>query len=186
MAKVGGDVLHANGVRVLNRAMASQFPLFREGQVLLSLCYLNAIAVLDVPTRSIVWAAQGVWVMQHDSEFLKNGHLLLFDNSGLAKSSRVIEFDPITHGYPWSYSNENSTEFIAAHRGMKQSLPNGNVLIVDADGGRMVEVNSDKSLVWEFGCPAEGDVPNSHPIITGALRYPRSELNFIEGIPVRR
>ena len=124
--------------------------------------------------------------MQHDAEFLENGHLLLFDNSGEPHNSRVIEFDPITQGYPWSYSNENSTMFNSAHRGMKQPLPNGNVLIVDADGGRLVEVNSDKSLVWEFGCPAEGDVPNSHPIITGALRYPRSELNFIEGIPVRR
>ena len=185
MGREAGDVLHANGVKVLNRAMATKFPLFKEGQVLISLCYLNTIAVLDVPTRSIVWAAKGVWMMQHDAEFLENGHLLLFDNSGEPHNSRVIEFDPITQSYPWSYSNENSTMFTSAHRGMKQHLPNGNVLIVDADGGRLFEVNSAKSLVWEFGCRAESTISEAHPIITGAMRYPRSELKFLEGIPFR-
>jgi hypothetical protein len=185
MSKESGDVLHANSVRVLNRAMASKFPLFKEGQVLISLCYLNTIAVLDVPTRSIVWATPGVWLAQHDSEFLDNGHLLLFDNSGQTMNSRVIEFDPVTYGYPWVYANEDSTAFVASHRGMKQRLPNGNILIVDPDGGRLFEVTSAKSLVWEYGCAAKGDVQDAHAIVTSALRYPSTELKFLTGVPVR-
>jgi hypothetical protein len=73
---------------------------------------------------------------------------------------------------------------------MKQHLPNGNVLIVDPDGGRLFEVTPAKSLVWEFGCPAEGFEENSdrkpHAIVTGALRYSPKDLKFLEGTPVRR
>ena len=180
-----GDALHANSIRVLNRTMASHFPLFKEGQVLLSLCNLNAIAVLDIPSRSIVWAAEGVWRMQHDAEFLENGHLLLYDNLGEESNSRVIEFDPNNHGYPWAYSNENSNRFSAVHRGMKQHVPNGNVLIVDPDGGRIFEVTPSKSLAWEFICPAEGDVPTAHAVVTCATRYSGSELKFLDGVPAR-
>lgn len=184
-SKESGDVLHANGIRVLKHALAPEFPHFNEGQILLSLCHLNAIAVLDVPSRSIVWLAQGAWRMQHDAEFLRNGHILLFDNLGEPHNSRVIEFDPRTLGYPWSYSNENSTRFASTHRGMKQHLPNGNVLIVDPSDGRLFEVTAGKALVWEFGCRADGENNDASPIITGALRYTRSELKFLEGTPVR-
>ena len=185
LPKERGDFLHANGVKVLNRAMATKFLIFKEGQVLLSLRGIDALAILDVPSRSIVWAVQGIWRGQHDPEFLENGHLLLFDNSGLGQISRVIEYDPITHGFPWSYTSEDSAPFVATQRGMKQHLPNGNVLIVDPDGGRLFEVNSAKSLVWEYGCPAQGDVPNAHAFITGVSRYPAGELKFLDKIPVR-
>lgn len=179
------DVLHANSVKVLTRAMTENLPQLKEGQVLISLCFLNTVVVLDVPTRKIVWAAQGVWRMQHDAEILDNGHLLLYDNLGEPQNTRVLEFDPKTSEYSWSYSNENSTVFFTPHRGMKQHLPNGNVLIVDADGGRLFEVNSAKDLVWEFGCSAGNDFPKAHAILTGAHRYSRSELNFLNGTPVR-
>lgn len=91
----------------------------------------------------------------------------------------------MTLGYPWHYSNENSTPFIAPHRGMKQHLPNGNVLIVDADGGRIFEVTSRKTLVWEYGCPMKSGEPNGFPIVTSAWRYCQSELKFLGGISPR-
>ena len=180
-----GDVLHVNSIRVLNRAQATRFPQFKAGQVLLSLCYLNAIAVLDLPTRSIVWAAQGAWRFQHDAEFLDNGHLLVYDNVGLKNNTRVLEFDPVTQGYPWSYSNENSIMFAARHRGTKQRLPNCNVLIVDPDAGRIFEVTAAKALAWEYGCPVQSDIPDAHAIVTGAWRYSSAELKFLDGIRPR-
>jgi hypothetical protein len=61
------DVLHANGVRVLNRTLAAKFPLFKPGQVLLSARALDTIAVLDRDTRRVVWAARGIWKTQHDA-----------------------------------------------------------------------------------------------------------------------
>ncbi|HTU89829.1 MAG TPA: arylsulfotransferase family protein [Gemmataceae bacterium] len=166
-----GDFIHANSIKVLPRALASKFSLFQPGQVLISLRNLDAIAVLDLHKRSIVWAARGLWRIQHDAEFLANGHLLLFDNGGSIKGCRVIEFDPVRQALPWCYASEQFTPFSALFRGMKQGLSNGNVLIVDPDGGRIFEVTPDKEMVWEMICPRS---------VTGAHRYKADELTFLK------
>jgi hypothetical protein len=174
-----GDIVHTNSVKVLSQARAAKFPLFQPGQLLLSVRNLDTIAVLDRPTRRVVWAARGVWRIQHDAEFLNNGHLLLFDNSGSIKSCRVIEYDPLTQATPWAYPNENATPFSALFRGMKQRLPNGNTLIVDPYNVRIFEVTHEKELVWEsFG-------PGGVTAVTGARRYRPDELTFLKGARAR-
>jgi hypothetical protein len=176
------DLLHTNSVKVLKVTQATAFPLFRAGQVLLSLRNLSTIAVLDRQTRSIAWAAQGVWQAQHDAEFLNNGDLLLYDNLGARQQTRILEYDPRTQAIPWTYSNEDSTPFCAAFRGMKQRLPNGNTLIVDPAARRLFEVTPDKELVWEYFCPLPpvppGQRPRSHAV-NSARRYRADRLTFL-------
>jgi hypothetical protein len=172
-----GDLFHTNSVKVLTQALAPKFPLFQAGQVLLSLRSLHTIAVLDVSKSSVVWAARGPWRIQHDAEFLDNGHLLLFDNHGWTKGCRVIEYDPATQATPWVYSDADASPFHAGFRGMKQRLPNGNTLIVDPDKGRLLEVTLGKELVWENHGPRP---------ITGARRYAADDLAFLQGVALPR
>jgi Arylsulfotransferase (ASST) len=172
-----GDLFHTNSVKVLTQARGRKFPQFQAGQVLLSLRSLHTIAVLDVGKRSVVWAARGPWRIQHDAEFLDNGHLLLFDNHGWSKGCRVIEYDPGTQAIHWVYSDPDASLFHAGFRGMKQRLPNGNTLIVDPDNGRLFEVTLDKELVWENHGPRP---------ITGARRYAADELTFLKGVALPR
>jgi hypothetical protein len=167
-----GDFVHANAVKVLSQVLAPKFPLFKPGQVLISLRSLHTLAVLDTHTRSVVWAARGIWQVQHDPEFLENGHLLVYDNCGSNNGSRIIEYDPITQAVPWVYANENSSTYRAGSRGMKQRLPNGNTLITDPDHWMLLEVTQGKELVWEECCGG---------IVTGARRYGRDELTFLKG-----
>jgi hypothetical protein len=171
-ALLRGDVVHVNSVRVISPKLAPKFPLFRPGQLLISLRSPNVIAILDIPSRRIVWAARGVWQAQHDAEFLANGHLLIYDNLGSTNGTRVIEYDPVTQALPWVYSNENSTPHKAAMRGMEQRLPNGNTLIVNPESRSIVEVTPGKEPVWE--CTSDG-------ILTGARRYAAAELKFLKG-----
>jgi hypothetical protein len=180
------DLLHTNSVRVLSRALAAKFPRFKAGQVLLSVRNLDTVAVLDRHTRAVAWAAQGCWRLQHDAEFLGNGHLLLYDNFGSRRSTRVLEYDPLTQAIPWAYTNEEeSTSFSAAFRGTSQRLPNGNTLIVDPDDRRLLEVTRGKELVWDFFCPLTSPPPPGEPAtgrpITGARRYRPDELTFLKG-----
>jgi hypothetical protein len=180
-----GDLFHTNSVKVLTPARAGKFPLFRAGQVLISLRTLHAIAVLDVRRRSVVWAALGPWKFQHDAEFLDNGHLLLFDNHGWNKGCRVIEYDPVTQAVPWVYADADAGPFHATFRGMKQRLPNGNTLIVDPDDRRLFEVTRGKELVWENFCPVPPAPPNQQArscALTGARRYRAEELPFLRGV----
>jgi hypothetical protein len=167
-----GDLVHANSVKVLTQALAPKFPQFKAGQVLISLRKSNLIAVLDPHARSVVWASRGVWQSQHDAEFLDNGHLLLFDNSGSGNGSRVVEYDPLTQAVPWIYASENAIPFRASSRGMKQRLPNGNTLIVDPDNWLLLEVTQRKELVWQSSCGG---------VVTGARRYHADELPFLKG-----
>jgi len=180
-----GDLFHTNSVKVLSPALAGKFPLFQAGQILISLRSLNIIAVLDVSKRAVVWAALGPWRIQHDAEFLDNGHLLLFDNHGWTKGCRVIEYDPMTQAMPWVYSAADADPFHASFRGMKQRLPNGNTLIVDPEVRRLFEVTRDKEIVWENFCrlpPAPPNQPARAHQITSARRYSADELTFLKGV----
>jgi hypothetical protein len=178
------DLLHTNSVRVLSRALASKFPSFQSGQVLLSLRNLDALVVLDIATRRVVWAAQGMWRMQHDAEFLDNGHLLLYDNGGSPRGVRILEYDPSTHAIPWLYAAEKQRRFKALFRGASQRLSNGNTLIVDPDTRRLLEVTHEKELVWEsvLSFVASQSVSSSPHAINGAQRYRADELTFLKGV----
>jgi hypothetical protein len=181
-----GDFLHANSVRVLSPARAAKFRPFKPNQVLVSLRDLDALVVLDPPTRSVAWSLQGIWRIQHDADFLDNGNILLFDNFGSIKGgSRVLELDPRTQAIAWSYTNENATPFSAYMRGAAQRLPNGNTLIVDPDHGRLFEVAPSKEIVWEYMCPLPA-VPHGKRIarhaVTSARRYGPKELTFLHGV----
>src|SRR5262249_2074565 len=181
-----GDPLHTDSVKVLRRAVAAKFPLFQAGQVLLSLRNRDTVAVLDRPTRRVVWAAQGIWQAQHDATFLDNGHLLVYDNLGSRRGTRILEYDPQTQAFPWGYTNDHARLIKASFHGMKQRLPNGNTLIVDPDNRRLFEVKQDKELVWETICPLLFD-PRSLPqkedhVVTGAWRYGTDELTFLKGV----
>jgi hypothetical protein len=167
-----GDPLHTNSVKVLGRELASQFPRFKAGQVLISMRNVDAIAVLDTEEGSVVWAARGPWLAQHDAQFLDNGRLLIFDNLGSPKGSRVLEYDPQTQALPWSYAGENKAPFFTSERGMSQRLPNGNTLIVNSEGGEILEVTQSKELAWSCSV---------NDFVTTARRYSPDQLHFLKG-----
>jgi hypothetical protein len=166
------DTLHANCVRVLPRDVAAAFPNFKAGHVLISARTLSILAMLDPVTGAVEWAARGAWQAQHDPQFLKNGHLLIYDNLGSPVASRVLEYDPRTQAFPWSFSGEGHATMYSSERGMCQRLPNGNTFVVNSEDGEMVEVTSDKEVVWS--CAADGFIPC-------ARRYMSEQLTFLSG-----
>ena len=145
---------------------------------------MDTIAVLDPQAKAAVWAVQGPWRAQHDAQFLENGHLLIFDNLGSPRGSRVLEYDPQTCAFPWSYPLSNMAGFLTKERGMCQRLPNGNTLIVDPDNRRLLEVTPDKELVWESVLsPVVSQSATSPPhAINGARRYRADELTFLKDV----
>ncbi|HWB07881.1 MAG TPA: arylsulfotransferase family protein [Pirellulales bacterium] len=167
----GPDLLHTNCVRVLRRDVADRFPDFKAGHVLVSVRNLNVLAMIDPEQGRIEWATRGPWLAQHDPQFLDNGHLLIFDNYGSPKGSRVLEYDPKTQAFPWSYSGPTVAGFFTSERGMNQRLANGNTFIVNSETGEMIEVTRDKEIVWSYSLDR---------FITTARRYSADELPFLE------
>jgi hypothetical protein len=154
-----GDILHTNTIEVLNGKdkLARFSPAFKKGNVLISILYLDLIAVVDMEKESVVWAMDGMWKRQHQPTVLDNGRMLIVDNqfpvNGTRVVSRVLEFDPITRDIYWEYRGTPGTPFYTGDCGSCQRLPNGNTLISETASGRVFEVTPDKTVVWEFYNP---------------------------------
>ena len=145
-----GDIFHTNTVELLDGHFAERSPIFKAGNVLISVRELNVIAIVDLEAEAVVWALSGMWCRQHHPTMLNNGNMLLFDNLGHGGRSKVIEFDPLTQEVVWSYGTTPSEDFFSKTCGTCERLPNGNTLITESDNGRAFEVTPDNEIVWEF------------------------------------
>lgn len=153
------DPLHTNSVKVLDHAdaqrLGARVPAAAAGQVLLSFRELagGSVALLDPDQEKIVWIARGSWLAQHDAQVTEDGNILVFDNRGHfgpGGGSRVLEFDPASGGVEWVYAGDAERPLDSAIRSAQQQLANGNILITESNGGRLVEVTRDGEIVWEF------------------------------------
>jgi hypothetical protein len=175
------DYLHINSAMVLDASMASQFPEFSPGQILVSLRNQSALAMLDPASKKIVWMRWGVWKSQHAAKFLPNGHILLFDNLGgfnQVPQSRVLEFDPATDKIVWAYPGDNTTEknFFSNTRSEATRLPNGNTLIAVGEDGRAIEVSPGKEIVWQMKMPRVYNID----VLQNLQRVPYDEVTFLK------
>lgn len=174
-----GDYLHANSIQVLDRAIPG-IPRSRPGQLLVSLREVSTVALIDPMESRIVWAFVGPWLRQHSARFLPNGKLLLFDNEGDPNGyhgSRVLEVDPVSSKVTWSYGGQPDQPLDSEARGSASRLPNGNTLIVESWGGRLLEVTHAGQRVWEFVNPVRGGRNDARiPIIHWAQRVDVNDL----------
>jgi hypothetical protein len=169
------DPLHTNSVHVITEEEAGRFAFGSAGQLLVSFREPNAIGVIDMDQGKLVWAAKGYWTGQHDPHILDNGNILLFDNRGNFRKpegrSRVIEFNPTTMELVWEYTGTVDSPLESDIRSYSQRLANGNTLITESNGGRILEVNPDREIVWEYTNPVRGGPDQARiPIICKALR----------------
>lgn len=183
------DLTHLNNVEPLPRALAAAFPQFAPGDLLLSLRNMNTVAVLDPRTRKIKWVMHGQFAQQHDPDFLPNGNIMLFDNLGgingdrACGRSRVLELDPKTTQVAWRYDGCGGVPFDSERRGTVEQLSNGNVLIAESLGGRVLEVTHEAQprIVWEyFNIVGEIDGKPAVGLITHAERFRPDQLPFLQ------
>ncbi|AEG59927.1 aryl-sulfate sulfotransferase [Desulforamulus ruminis] len=111
------------------------------------------------------------------------GNILVFDNGGwagygspnpgsptgaknaLRDYSRVLEIDPTTLKIVWQYTPAeaglvvpaDSNRFYSPFISSAQRLPNGNTLITEGSGGRLIEVTAEHEIVWEYISPYWGE-----------------------------
>jgi Arylsulfotransferase (ASST) len=178
------DPLHANSVEAITEETGARFTFGEAGQILLSFRELGAIGVLDLESEKLVWAARGSWIGQHDPDLLPNGDILLFDNHGNfdrpGGRSRVIEFDPETMAIVWQYTGSGEWPFESAIRSSQQRLGNGNTLITESSGGRILEVTPAGDIVWQFVNPIRGGERSDRiPIVCWAQRLDPTDLDPI-------
>jgi len=176
-----GDYLHTNDVDFVDDNAARNMPFLRPGQLVLSMREPNGLVALDLDSKTITWGMRGAWVGQHDPDLLANGRFLLFDNNGNLDGhgrSQVIEFDPQTSAVVWRYAGTADHPLESIIRSSQQRLANGNTLITESDGGRLLEVNAAGDIVWEYVNPVRaGDGDALIPIVSSAQRIAPDALD---------
>jgi hypothetical protein len=174
-----GDLFHTNTVTALDGCIEATSRPFAKGRILTSMNALGAIAVVDLPSRSIVWVRKTPPVGQHDPQILANGNLLLFENNEDSGHSRVVEIDPVGFDVRWSYGGSDEQPLYSKFLGAVRRLPNGNTLITESDAGRALEVTPEGEIVWQFYNPQRsGDRDQYVATLPEVLRLP---ANFAEG-----
>ena len=174
-----GDILHTNSVELLDGSEAHRSPVFKEGNVLISMRTPSALAIIDPKKVEAVWVRRGDWLAQHEPTLLPGGRILLFDNQGHGGMSHVMEIDPFSGETAWAYEGAEGNGFSSLTCGTNQRLPNGNTLITESDSGRAFEVTPEKLIVWEFYNPAragEGDL-----LIATLFDVVRLEAGYTDG-----
>ena len=172
------DPIHANTVHWLENAeLAARDPVFRPGNVLVTLRYLDAIAVFDLEAGRAVWAwGAGELQGPHDASVLANGHILLLDNGYPERAySRLVELDPIARRIVWEWRADEPADFYTSGRGTAQGLPNGNVLVGNSNSGEAFEVTRAGRVVWRYLNPFVDEDG-----ARGVLRIERYEPAFVE------
>jgi hypothetical protein len=125
------------------------------------------------------------------------GNILVYDNGGwagyggchpsspagtknvLRDYSRVLEFDPVSLKIVWKHTPHeaglvhptDSSRFYSPFISSAQRLPNGNTLITEGSGGRIIEVTAGHELVWEYISPYWGESFKMN-MVYRAYRYP--------------
>jgi len=138
------DIFHTNSVQIVS--------LLGLTCALLSIRSIDTVAAIDMATGDVVWAVIGDWHAQHEAQLI-DGRLLLFDNlgpgggNGRPWRSRVLEMEADSGKVVWSFSEPG---FFSHGAGAQQRLPNGNTLITESDGGRIIEVTPGGRVVWEY------------------------------------
>jgi len=120
---------------------------------------------------------------QHDAQWIPNGlpgagHMLVFNNGGRGEShdstvdevalpvaeeqlGRAMDVKALASLRPcWSYSSKAIT---SGHISGAQRLANGNTLVTNGEGGRLVEVDAKGEVVWEWLNPFQGEMKMGGP-----------------------
>ena len=143
------DIFHPNDVEPLPAALAAKFPMFKTGDLLISLRSTNFVGVLDPDTKTFKWAQQGPWIGQHDPDYLPDGTISVYNNNTGREVSNILIADPAT-GQVRHRFDAAAHGFFSASRGKHDQLPSGGVLITIPDEGRVVELDRSGRLVMEF------------------------------------
>jgi hypothetical protein len=186
LAVAANDPLHVNSAEPLSPSLAAKFPLFAAGDLLVSLRNINTLVVIDPATDRVKWALTGPFAKQHDARWLPDGRIRVYDNKGgdpKCGGSRVLEIDPATQAVSWAYDACGDHPFANDIRGIVQALPNGNLLVTEALGGRAFEVaRDDKRIVWEYVNAIDtGAGARRVGLVTHAERFPVDALSFLTG-----
>ena len=174
------DIFHPNDVEELLPELASAFPQFTAGDLMLSIRELDMVAVIS-QTGDLKWVQRGPWLKQHDPDFEPDGNIVVYNNSRFRPKSSILAIEPKTRIVTERHA-DLTAPFKSEFRGKHQRLPNGNRLITIPEQGQALELTADGTVAMEFNNIAV-DAPGHNEDLANAKWLPDG---FFRDVPVCR
>lgn len=182
------DPTHSNDIEIVGADFAARHDFANEGDLLISLRAVDSIVLIDRETKLVKWAMTGLFLRQHDPDLQPDGTISIFDNrtargqfNKAARTlepqsfgySRLLRFDPASQRVLWQFQGSREEPFYSSVQGDHQILPNGNVMAVETEAGRIIEIDPrTNEIVWEwFNVVERGDRKDLVGRVTRAFRY---------------
>ena len=167
------DYYHLNAMSLLpsnalenftiNDSNGKEIKPFQKGNWLISFRHGSMLFILDKDTKEVRWYINQFSIAdelqgQHSPLMLPNGNILIFDNGRYREWSRLVVINPLNLNVEWEYKSE---DFYTLSQGYVQVLPNFNLLVTEAEEGRVFEMTPEKEIVWEYYTPDRQNENNS-------------------------
>lgn len=169
-----GNEIEGKGKNQLSNP-ADAIPIPDSGRVFICDKGNNRVILVQQSDTSVVWFYDELNTPVDIEYKASTSEVLITDQS----NHRVIIVNKNTKAITWQFGTNNYLPD-SLNRGLNlpidaDFLPNGNILICDKGNNRIIEVNSAKQVVWEFGRriknlkDADRLTDNKHLIVTGNL-----------------
>jgi hypothetical protein len=180
------DPFHSNSIYILSGAEARRLgPPFAAGQALVSVLMLDSIVAIDLARGETAWIQTGPFALQHHARVTRSGRISLFNNFVAPGESSVQIIDPRTSDVVWEYAGPDGNPVFSSTSSSAEVLPNGNLLIVSTNQGRILEVTPQKEVVWEYRTPETVSTGHRANIYYAERVRPRKLAWLVKGAPQR-
>jgi hypothetical protein len=148
-----GDTLHVNSVELFPAKLRS--PYFNPGDVMVSFRNVDTIIVFDPKTLAIKMITSGQFVRQHDPHFLNGSTITVFNNNDVNApkelgSTKVVAWSVKDRTSRVLFEGTPAHPFYTRQMGKQYTLPNGDLLLTEAEAGRALEVDPRGEVIWEY------------------------------------
>ena len=145
------DAVHGNDIEALSADMASAFPGFEHGDLLLSYRTINLVFVLDPESLKVKWWRVGAWDRQHDPDWNPDGTISVFSNNerGVGKYSNIVSIDPGSFAFK-TLLDGSKYDFRSTFNGAQQITDHGSILVSSGLQGRLFEVDRNGDVIFDF------------------------------------
>lgn len=149
--QLSDDPWHNNDVEPLSAVVSDKFPQFNAGDLLISYRHANVVYVVDHETLQVKWWTQDFMSGQHDPDWNSDGTITVFNNRLRKKEpfSDVIRFDFIDPR-PTILLSGQRYNFKTGLGGKHQVLADKSVLALSYDQGRVIWVDQNGDILFEF------------------------------------
>lgn len=143
------DPFHFNKVDVLTSELASLYPEFEAGDMLISVRELNLVVVVRPSEERFVWWRYGLVSQQHDASFVE-GHVEVFDNNvrSVPPRPRIVRLDLDTQRVRTLFDLSRWKMEMRSHGNFERR--GDRLLTVDDFAGRVIAGDLDGSIDFVF------------------------------------